>query len=104
VVLARVDVHGEDARADERVVEGVAAGARDDEDAVVGSEPQGLPVHRGVFPALVVDDVPAVDGLEEAAAEPRGRARRRSHAASGSHRRELPRPPWRCRGDRVTAA
>jgi hypothetical protein len=67
VVLAGVDVHGQDVRAGERVVEGVAARAGDDEHPVGGLQAQRLVVHRRVLPALVVDQVLPVHGVEQPA-------------------------------------
>src|SRR5262249_29582760 len=69
-VLDGVDVHRVDLPgAGEEVVEGVAAGAGDDQDAVVGGEVEGGPVQGRVLPARVVDEVAAVDRLEDPVVE-----------------------------------
>ncbi len=71
VVLARVGIDRNDARTRECVVEGVAASAGNDENAVQWSEPESRAVDRRILPALVVDKVVAVDQVEEAAGRDR---------------------------------
>jgi hypothetical protein len=69
-VLDGVHVHGVDlAAAGQQVVQGVAAGAGDDQEAVVGPEIEGLAVQGRVFPAGVVNEVVAVDRPEDARVE-----------------------------------
>src|ERR1700722_8751244 len=54
--LTRVRIDGVDALGcQQRVVEYIAAGAGDDQQDIFGSEVERLPVHRGIFPAGVVD-------------------------------------------------
>jgi hypothetical protein len=64
--LPRVRVDGVDARRfAERVVEHVAAGARDHDHHVVRRDGEGLAVDCGIFPAGVVDERASVDRVED---------------------------------------
>src|SRR5262249_35035873 len=66
-VLDGVDVNGVDlAAAGQQVVQGVAAGAGDDDQPVALTQLQGDPVQGGVFPAGVVDQVVPMYRLEDA--------------------------------------
>src|SRR5262249_49723184 len=65
VVLPGIRIHRDDARARERVVEGVAARAGDDHHPVGGPEAEGLAVDGGIFPALVVHEAVAPEQAEE---------------------------------------
>jgi hypothetical protein len=73
VVLARVDVDRQHVRALQGVVEHVAARAGDRQHALARRQAQRLAVQRRVLPALVVDELAAVDGAEQAARESGGR-------------------------------
>ena len=48
-----------------RVVQHVAAGAGDDQHAIIGAEVEGLAVNRRIFPAGVVDERSGVDRIEQ---------------------------------------
>ena len=61
-VLAGIHVHGVDfCRAEKGVVQGVASGAGNHEDGILGSDFQGHAVKPGIFPAAVVHEVVTVD-------------------------------------------
>jgi hypothetical protein len=77
VVLPGVDVDRDDPGPRERVVEGVAARARDHEHAVLRPKRQGLVVDGRVLPALVVDEVLAVNRVEQQAGQASGGGERR---------------------------
>ena len=63
--LARIGIHRmHHRRALQRVVEGVAPRAGDDQDAVPWGKLQGLPVYRRILPAGVVDQGAGVDRVE----------------------------------------
>src|SRR5262249_41097999 len=80
-VLNGIDVNRVDlARSRKEVVERVAAGAGDDSHAVVRAEVECLAVECRVFPAGVVDQVPAVYRLEDARTEPLAGGRGVDHA------------------------
>ncbi len=64
--LARIGVHRVNSRrALQRIVEGVAAGAGDDEHRILRGQLQRLPVYGRVFPAGVVDERAGVDRVEQ---------------------------------------
>ncbi len=63
--MARVDVDGVNlGGAVEEVVEGVAAGAGDHDDAAIRLEGEEFAVDAGIFPAGVVDQLAAVDVVD----------------------------------------
>ena len=87
-VLARICIDALDPiRAAQRVVEGIAAGTRDDQHDIVGTELQGLPVNRRIFPAGVVDEVARPDRIEQAAIETVAKAVPGSLRFDGRYRR-----------------
>ena len=64
-VLPRIGIHRVDApRTGERVIERVAAGARDHQHGVVGAEVERKAIDRRILPAGVVDERARVDDVE----------------------------------------
>ena len=65
-VLDRVDVHGMDfPRSGQEVIEGIAAGAGDDQETIVRTQLESHSVQGWIFPAGVVNEVTAVNRRED---------------------------------------
>ena len=74
--LARIRVDGVDALwRQQRVIEDVAAGARNDEQNIFRGEVERLSIDRGIFPAGVVDEGAGVKSPKQTLIEPIGECR-----------------------------
>ena len=70
-VLPRIHIDGHDLfRAGQGVVQGIAAGGGNDQDRIVGHEVQCLLIQPRIFPAGVVDQVVAMNQLEDLSTGP----------------------------------
>ena len=80
--LTRIGVHRIDAtRAEQGVVQHIAAGAGDDQQPILGSQCQRLPVNRRVFPASVVNQRPRIHRIENLLIDAIGKCQLRGHCA-----------------------
>src|SRR5882762_2849552 len=74
--LARIGIDGVDALwRQQRVIEDVTAGARDDEQHIFRSEVERLSIDRGILPAGVVDEGAGVKSPKQTLIEPIGECR-----------------------------